>query len=876
MTANNRIRSHLLRAYVQQKTNRVIKAPEVYTFQQWFNQQWLNFEDATSLPIIINNEQRRYIWQKVISASDLASALLQPGQLAQQADNALRYLEQWNIDPESLVDSSFTLPENTLHLLEWIPIFQKELDKVGLMTQEKAMIHLKNSYVSGQLFAQNELLLLGFDDIPPLQQDLLNAAFLCVETFSTPPTTTKSLARVALKNQETEIESAAIWAKNVLLKDSSASIGIIVPNLGQCRDQVERIFIRVFLPQFLSPQTHRSTLPFNFSAGTPLGATPIISIAHQLLALENKDWPLDEICSLLSSPFWRNDEDNIFIFWLIDSLKRLERLTISAAEIRYQTQKIISKLEESFPSQKKSAESFLKILNQSAAEIAYLKGFKTIGQWIDLINVYLSNLNWPGPRVLDSIEHQQVSHWHALLERLIDLSAVAGKVNFNTFCQELIKAANATPFQAQTPLSPIQILGALEGAALSFSHVWILGMHHRQWPGIASPNPFLPHDLQRNLGMPHASAERELVFAESLTKHYKSCAEYIYFSYPTTIEDQELHCSPLIEDIDKILISDILAGNENTCDLDNHLLTLLTNYQCDTLIDNQGPPVNSHTEIIKGGASILKEQSACAFNAFARFRLGARNPNKPSAGLSYIERGNILHEVLANIWKLLKNHASLCMIEDHKLAALITNELNPILNKVSAKRGLNNLPLYIDVERQRLEKIIFLWLQEEKRRPPFTVISIEEPIKVIYQGLELNLRLDRIDQLENGDLLLIDYKTGNPSKKDWSGSRPKDPQLPFYCLTTLPAPIAISFARVSIKAQTFIGMGGSLDQPLELEFIEDWEAQKTEWAEAIQGLAKDFMDGVATVDFRDEEAKRHSNDLTPLNRHLTEFDDTDE
>src|ERR1700747_974209 len=49
-------------------------------------------------------------------------------------------------------------------------------------------------------------------------------------------------------------------------------------------------------------------------------------------------------------------------------------------------------------------------------------------------------------------------------------------------------------------------------------------------------------------------------------------------------------------------------------------------------------------------------------------------------------------------------------------------------------------------------------------------------------GLKLRLRADRIDLLENGQRLLLDYKSGEVSVKDWEGERPDEPQRPLYAI----------------------------------------------------------------------------------------------
>ena len=77
------------------------------------------------------------------------------------------------------------------------------------------------------------------------------------------------------------------------------------------------------------------------------------------------------------------------------------------------------------------------------------------------------------------------------------------------------------------------------------------------------------------------------------------------------------------------------------------------------------------------------------------------------------------------------------------------------------------------------------WLALEKKRPPFQVIEQETERSLELSGLRLRLKIDRIDQLEDGGQLLIDYKTGMTSIQDWLTERLRQPQLPLYALNML-------------------------------------------------------------------------------------------
>ena len=59
----------------------------------------------------------------------------------------------------------------------------------------------------------------------------------------------------------------------------------------------------------------------------------------------------------------------------------------------------------------------------------------------------------------------------------------------------------------------------------------------------------------------------------------------------------------------------------------------------------------------------------------------------------------------------------------------------------------------------RMAWVLTRWLDIEAQRPPFKVIGTEVALTVNIEALTLNLRADRMDQLDTGEVILIDYKS---------------------------------------------------------------------------------------------------------------------
>lgn len=868
ITANSRLRRHMLRAHAKQQTQGAWESPRIYSLSQWIELNWVKLQRRAYTPAarqIINNLQRQCLWEKIISQSSLAAALLQAEPLAQAADSALRNLELWQLTEEDVrnAEPQLNVASNSYCWLTWLGEFRASLASLGFITQENAIQILVDAFKQGVLRQESIIHLTGFDDIPLLHQDLINSACEQLKSAQAENSSTK-LLRTETNTSEQEIRSAALWSKSQLEQNPEAMIGIIVPNLGQCRDQVERIFVEVFEPLALLPDQPRYTLPFNFSAGTPLGSTPIISATLDLLELQKSTWDLESICFLLTSPFFGDAENELVLrTHLVTALRKLGKFTISLSDLRYYCQRISAQLDLEQNDTSLSTR-FIQLENYRRQTF----GNHSAQYWSDFFQMHLDLLGWPGQRRLDSQEHQQLSQWNSLLENFVQLDNAGMQFSYLAAVQQLRNIASKTPFQAQTPHSPIQILGALEGAGLQFSHCWVMGLHHRQWPPVPAPNPLLPVNLQRKHKMPHASAERELQFARALTAHYRQCAPLVVFSSAHSDEESELSPSALIRQWPLTPI-DELIGNQTTTSEKNYQ-KIAARQSLQIIPTANAPRFDLAHEPVRGGANLFKEQAACPFNAFARLRLGATRIDDPVAGFSPIERGNLLHDSLALIWKDLKNQANLLAMNEAELHNLITAVTQASIDSLKQRRGTSIGVVYAQLEQERLSNLLNEWLGLEKTRPAFRVIAIEQEVEIQFAGLPLKLRIDRIDQLEHsGELILIDYKTGQPSTKSWQGSRMDEPQLPLYAVTSEKPVAAISFAQINAKAMKWLGVGELQIQHTGIEAGKiTWPEQMDIWQQDLQQLAQAFLNGDARVDMKNATAMQYAEDLLPLNRLL--------
>ncbi len=902
ITANQRLSSKAIQAwgyYQQEKNQKIWKSPRIYSIDTWFKECWkklqaLGYKD--SLYKILSNEQERIFWEEITSQH----TLMQTEVLAQQAANAYKALRKWELTINELNQYESDISISLLQ--HWFANFEKKLTLTQLITQEESLKVIGQAYKDNLLEQEPEISLVGFDDIPPLIQTQLNKMSAKIHHVNSDNFTPKSLFRCEHDDSKSEIKAAAQWAKNILATNNTKNaprIGIIVPNLGQCRSQVERALINTFEGHSLLTETPRYTLPFNISAGIPLGETPLFIDTFLLLKLNQPDWDIEDVYRLLLSPFWGTYSAEIQMRSSIaNDLQQLGLLSIKTAELCW---KIKHRVHQKSSSKNKSTNSesvdrdgqqaYAYLENMSNKE-KYHRGKQLPSQWVETFLQQLDDINWPGERQPDSIEYQQTQLWHQLLETFSSLDNTLGSISVSVAISQLQRMANRQPFQAKVPDSPIQVLGILEGSGLHFTHCWVLGLHQQTWPPAPAPNPILPVGLQRKYNMPHASSLRELQFAQSLTKNYKHCASEIIFSSANYDTENEIELSPsqLILDIP---IQDILTNkehnefNQSTNDLDHFITTQHQTKNHERVYCEKAPKVSifdlNSEGILTGGSSIIKSQSINPFDAFAKHRLKIRKIPKAAIGFSAIDKGNILHLSLASLWKSLKTQEALLLIEDDELTTLLNNIVNVEMNAVIKHKRYHFGKMLCQLEVQRQIDLIMKWLAYEKSRQPFSVVSIEESHRAKISNYTLQLRLDRVDKIndDSGSFyhLIIDYKTGQCSLNDWKGERPADPQLPFYLTVNnsnhyLNQLNAIAFAQINVKKQSLVGLHHENKNITAITSIEKnriglhptWEHASEEWSRISNTLFEQFLSGNVAIDYSNNNQLNFSREYISLNR----------
>jgi len=827
LTANKRLTIRIAHEYYQYQTQQQKTAWEtldILPFNSWLQRLWETQTTTHNALTLLHPFQEQAIWQDLIEQSSNNDLLNIPATI-QQARAAWQLVKEWNLD---LDDPQLQQTQDGRMFIQWAKRFAAICKKNNWLDQASLLEHIQSQILQNNYLLPKKIQLIGYLELTPALQTFVN--HLQTRThLVTPekPSTSSAVYQYHASDTDTEIQTMARWAKNAIENNQNTTIGCIIPELNTLRPKLERIFYEVF----------GSTQHYNIASGTPLSHEPMIEIGLSLLSLPYKTLTMEEIGHLLRSPFLGGGIEEYAKRALLD--KDLRKL----GNTHYSLKTLLKTLSNITLTE-------CPLLTHRLQNLAQLEqaSSQLPSEWSLLFNQILSIMGWPGDRTLNSREYQTRQHWQNSLLTLNTLDLFNKRYTFSHAIEQLRTLLFQTLFQAQSHHEPIQILGLLESIAQPFTNTWVMGLDSKHFPAHANPNPFIPISVQRQLKMPHADADREREYAHLLLNEFIHHTDQIVFSYPEKEQDQVLEASPLIESFPKFKLDDLPPSSTSA-------EQLFKQKAIETIIDSQAPTIQP-TEKIRGGTAIFKHQAACPFRAFAESRLQAEKLENCETGLNALERGSLLHNALELIWKEIKTQTNLMQLPEKTLKHLIDKHIDLAVQKTLASKLISKS--LIELEKQYLKKVIERWMQIEKERPPFEVIACEKWMKTHIGKLTIRTKIDRIDKLDDNKYLLIDYKSGNTDIRSWLGERPEEPQLPLYMITSEQPIHAIAFAQLKPKEICFKGI--SIEKDLlpgiktleELKCEHGWPEQSETWKMMLEKLSRDFCEGKAAVDPKDE------------------------
>ena len=811
----------------------IVATPRATTVDSWLEQAWLRAVEAGLLPPsrLLTPQQDLAVWHQLIRGDleeRIGFSLTHPRAAAQRAQAAWNKLMMH--DGAGLKDlwPAFHYDDDCRVFADWADQYSTRLRELGALSRYEAYQQLLSLPVT----ERPPVGLFTVPSVPPLTRKALD--HLASVTLVEPDRRHHADMPVhSFLTRDDELFAAAQWARSSSAQ-AGARVGIVLLDMANDRNRLE-YFLR---QEFDCLDARYNDLPVNFSTGMPLASTPLFRDA--LTALEWEVRPLDrpQWLSLTRSPYLAFNDNLPMIPSLIQA-----QFMSGSHEISLESTLHIATRENS----SSEVTGILRSIRSSRIQM----GVKNLDDWTEVIRERLALWRWPGRQGLDSIEYQQFQRLDASLDALVSLSAVLPHQSYESALGLWRDCLTATVFQPKTSHDSIQVLGPLEAVGGQFDALWICGAQRGALPVRPRVEPFLPATIQKSLGIADIDESALTEEASTLLQVWFAGSRKVIASFHRTDQGLPEHASAL------------LPGEAN--DISTSWFPP-ARWAAPLQLEPapEDGPLTPNTPETAGGTSLIRDQAACPFRAFARHQLNLPSLQPTLIGISASERGAFLHEALFRLWRQIGSSEGLAVLspaaEKDLIEAAVSGAMQATENACEAKgyslRERVGTACW-QLEQQLCVELLGEWLQHERERSvAFRVVEMERNQPLQVEGLSLTLRPDRIDEFEDGRRAVIDYKTRAPSRARWLGERPQEPQLPLYSLldsaiqgiayAELSASDPVQFVTLGEDLGFRKGDGKSLKQQTR-SIAATWPELVAQWEASLQQLAAEFLAGHAAV-----------------------------
>ncbi len=806
-------------------------SPAILDWTSFVRSAWE--ERAADGRMLLNHTQEQSLWADIVGSEQHLATVLE-GPRHRLAAIALRAHELLCSNASHYLREAARIgwEQDAGAFSGWLSAFDKLCRDSNLVSPGRTPLELI-PILQADPTPRPSLLAAGFDRLLPIQKNLFDVWGSWQEPADGARATDPHFYRAP--DEQTELHACAQWCRQQIAADPHARLLVVTQDIAMRRGEIERAFLRLDPP---------GTPPrFEFSLGIPLSQVPLVHSAHLLLRWLDGSLQEKEVDWLLSTGFSTvSSQESAALQAHMRALRRrgLERTQWTLQAFLQQRHGSIAPL-AAWTQRVSMARHHL--MNSGGTHQSPL-------DWSALVPQLLDQIGLPGERHISSNEFQALRRWQKAIDTCGSLGFDGRRIAWTEFLASLDRTLEETLFAPESSDAPIQIAGPAESAGLTADAIWFLGADEEAWPAAGTTHPLLPIQIQRESAMPHASPRDDWELAQALTSRLLTAAPVVRFSCAGQKKDGETRPSRLIAQL-------VEPPQPIPADLVPFAIQAPITVRFE---DTSRIPFSPGA--IHNGASVFTAQSQCPFKAFATARLAAQGWQPAEAGLTAAQRGQLLHAALHAIWggppRGLRSRSDLQNI--HDLPAFVEGHVQTVLRDKMPAGARERMPRrYLELEALRLVRLVTEWLQYEATRLPFAVAETEADRTISLAGLTFKVRLDRIDRLNDGSILVIDYKSGNVSSKSWELPRPDDVQLPLYAGFALNGNEELGglvFAKIRAGNQEFTGHIGNADSTLFAGLNRNSSLVKAaltveqliDWKECIEQLARDFLDGRADVD----------------------------
>ena len=839
----------------QKKT---IQLPGIYSLNRWLKKEYQEF--CMIGPIgevfkIMNGIEERLLWEKIIK-----TGLKSQNFLKTQIDGITeKVISADSLIRENIISKDELKQNETYQEIrnfnEWSNQFNDYCLDNKLLSRNGFIEYFIKKQKEFGIIDNQELLLVGFDDNSPLYENLINALKERNElkNYKTQEEKLKKQRNIECENVEDEIKEVIKWIK----ENSKKKLLIISPALSRFQIKLQNEIDREIQPDIYSEYNKNNI--YNSNLKRPLSNEPIITAAISLLKLNSPHYIKPKLIyeSILFNN-WIDSEDYKYREQLGNYIKdkKLPKISINSLKKLIENDSKLKGLK---------LDSLTKTLILIEKNQASWSKKKDLNEWITLTEEYWIETKVNKINNLLSFEINNINSLFKSLNQLKNNKIINYTVTFEEYWEILFTQLENSPAPKGANDFDIDINGFAENPIKKYDAVWLMNMNANLWPGKTEFNPFIPKKLQKKYHIfdeihikkiDKVRLNRLNSFGSDITISYsRKDVETLLFATPGYFEG---------EDVEKIISKTKEINNKK---------------YLEKIKDHKAPEILGTDIKVSGGFRCLENFQVCPAWSFYENRLHARPYQEDDQEeISKMSRGNLIHELLEKFWKDHKSSINLAKMSEKVLKKNIEILIHDVMSSYQLNKPYIS-PSQIKLEGDYFKNLLYQWLCYEKlERPRFSVIESEQKYLVKIGQINFNVKIDRIDQYEDGSRLLIDYKTGSEVPvSQWKKSPITSLQMPIYIVFTGIENIsAAGIGYVHNNDVKLVGLSSYAQEPIDgtitvfskekLKTHEDqWSDLLASWEVDIYKLASGYLSGDARVIYNKEDELKYCS-VKPLLR----------
>ncbi|MBU1122040.1 MAG: PD-(D/E)XK nuclease family protein [Candidatus Omnitrophota bacterium] len=299
-----------------------------------------------------------------------------------------------------------------------------------------------------------------------------------------------------------------------------------------------------------------------------------------------------------------------------------------------------------------------------------------------------------------------------------------------------------------SPLGGVQVLGLFETRTLNFDNVIVVDVNESALPKLKVYEPLIPRQVMLSLGINRLEKEEEIQHY-----HFKrliSAAKQVHLIYDGSQDKEKSR-----------FIEELLWRKQK----EQKRLDVMTVSKASFSINTFSKPSTAvkTIEVIEFlkrqtySASRLNTYLRCPLQFYYQYVLGLKEKDDLLDDPQSSHLGDFIHKLLEETFSRFKGGRP---VIDKEFRRYFLNRTEILFEKLIGRRMKSDAFLLKKIVINRLDK----FLDNEAARDVDRIIGLEERLfdAIIFndENIKFTYTVDRVDQLKNGSICVIDYKTG--------------------------------------------------------------------------------------------------------------------